>query len=94
MINYLEDQIKAQNRVLTLDGIFKPPLALVSKTVTYKAAYALCKMLVEADLDFVKLHEIFNSSGLDQLELALRTAFLHKMVGQTRPVVDQVILQK
>ncbi len=90
LMKYLEDQILEQNRSVCLEGIFRPCVEIVSKSIHYKAAYALCRMLVEADLDFVKLHETFNESGLDQLELSLRTAFLHKMMGQSRTVVDQV----
>ena len=90
LMKYLEDQIIEQNRSVCLDGIFRPSVDLVSKSMIYKAAHGLCRMLVEADLDFAKLHETFNEFGLDQLELSLRTAFLHKMVGQSRAVVDQV----
>ena len=53
-------------------------------------ARAMCKMLVQAGLDIDKLFEIYKSSGLPELELSLRTAFLHKMVGQPRAIVDQV----
>jgi hypothetical protein len=60
-------------------------------SMPHQAAGAMCRMLVESDLDFDRLHEMYNENGLPDLELALRTAFLHKMVGQNRAVVDQVI---
>ena len=73
---------------IVLEGMFESSCSSLPKS--RQAAIAMCKLLDDADLDFQKLHGIHNQLGTDEVELALRTAFLHKMVGQTRPVIDQV----
>ena len=70
---------------IVLEGMFESSCSSLPKS--RQAAIAMCKLLDDADLDFQKLHGIHNQLGTDEVELALRTAFLHKMVGQTLTLI-------
>ena len=91
--HFLTDEIAASQVEVVLEGLYLPTtsnIAMSSKPV--QAANGMVRLLVEADLDFERLHEIYNTKGLTELELSLRSAFLNKMSGQPRSVVDQVIM--
>merc|ERR1719361_1552606 len=90
--HFLTDEIAASQVEVVLEGLYLPTtsnIAMSSKPV--QAANGMVRLLVEADLDFERLHEIYNTKGLTELELSLRSAFLNKMSGQPRSVVDQFI---
>ena len=92
--HFLTDEIAASQVEVVIEGLYLPTtsnIAMSSKPV--QAANGMVRLLVEADLDFERLHEIYNTKGLTELELSLRSAFLNKMSGQPRSVVDQVIMK-
>ena len=88
---YLTKELAASQIEIVLEGLFFPTNSDIARTSEQaQAANGMVRTLIEAGLDFEHLHEIFQLKGLESLELALRTAFVHKLAGQSRHVVDQV----
>ena len=88
---YLTEQLAASHVEVVLEGLYMPINSSIAQaSAPDQAANAMIRLLIDAGLDFEQLHEIYNVKGLPDLELSLRTAFLDKMVGQPRNVVDQV----
>ena len=88
---YLTKELAASHVEIVLEGLYFPTNSdLARASEPAQAANGMIRTLVEAGLAFEHLHEIFHLKGLENLELALRSAFVHKMAGQPRHVVDQV----
>ena len=88
---YLTKELAASHVEIVLEGLYFPTNSDIARTSEQaQAANGMVRTLVEAGLDFEHLHEIYQLKGLENLELALRTAFVHKLAGQPRHVVDQV----
>ena len=90
LAQYLTNQLTRNGYQIVLEGIYECS-ASSNSSVQKVASNLMCTLLVEEELSFEKLHDTYNDKGLSALEMALRTAFLPKMVGQSDKIVEQVI---
>ena len=90
---YIAQELAAQQGELFIEGLYAPTKEDSDKILTepQQVAVAMCRTLISSSFDFDRLLNLYTDQGLAVLELTVRTAFLDKMAGQPRALVDQAV---
>jgi hypothetical protein len=91
---YVAVHLTMSDARLKIEGVYAPKGEEESKYLSHPPtmiAVAMCRMLVTSGSDFDQLLNEYKAEGPEKLELKVRTAFLQKMAGQSRAVIDQTI---
>ncbi len=91
---FVARELAEQQGELIVDGVYAPDEDDTGGSYLsqpQQVSLAVCKLLVSANLDFEQLLKVYRDQGLTGVELKLRSAFLCKMSGQSRAIVDQTV---